>query len=112
MVSPIRGVQEQRFQNWMRAAAMPDFRKLHAVIDSDLKAGDEVAFTIEANFDDSIFGGTKSLVLTTTTWFGGKNDFLGSCLAGIGAVCLVFGIGFIGKQLSNPRPLGDLTKLG
>jgi len=70
-----------------------------------------VTFSVEANFDVSNFKGTKSLVLSTTTWFGGKNGFLGSCFVAVGSICLAFGVGFLIKQAASPRALGDLKFL-
>ena len=33
---------DERFINWMRLAALPDFRKLWGIIYTDLKKGDRV----------------------------------------------------------------------
>ena len=38
---------------WMRLAALPTFRKMHAIINSDLQAGEHVTFSVQANFDVS-----------------------------------------------------------
>ena len=70
-----------------------------------------VSFSVEANFDVSHFKGAKSLVLSTTTWFGGKNDFLGTCFVVVGSICLAFGVGFLIKMAASPRALGDLKFL-
>jgi hypothetical protein len=111
VVSPIKGVNSDRFQVWMRTAALPKFRKLYAKITDNIKKGDVVSFNVEANFDVSKFKGTKSLVLTTTTWFGGKNDFLGTCFLVVGTICLIFGVGFFIKNGVSRRVLGDLSYL-
>mmetsp|Transcript_11011 Transcript_11011/g.25822 ORF Transcript_11011/g.25822 Transcript_11011/m.25822 type:complete len:379 (-) Transcript_11011:164-1300(-) len=110
-ISPLTGVETDRFQVWMRNAALPKFRKLYAVIREDLGKGDVVTFEIKANFDVASFQGTKSLVLSTTTWFGGKNSFLGSCLVAVGAVCTAFGVGALLKHLVSPRKMADLHLL-
>jgi hypothetical protein len=111
VVSPMMGVNTDRFQVWMRTAALPKFRKLYAKINDDIKKGDTITFSVDANFDVSKFKGTKSLVLTTTTWFGGKNDFLGTCFMVVGTICLVFGVAFFIKNAASRRVLGDLTYL-
>jgi hypothetical protein len=111
VVSPIKGVNSDRFQVWMRTAALPKFRKLYAKITDNIKKGEVVSFNVEANFDVSKFKGTKSLVLTTTTWFGGKNDFLGTCFLVVGTICLIFGVGFFIKNGVSRRVLGDLSYL-
>jgi hypothetical protein len=111
VVTPMLGVKTARFQVWMRTAALSRFRKLYAVINHDLKMGEEVKFAVTANFDVSAIGGTKSLVLTTTSWFGAKNDFLGVCFVVVGSISLAFGVAFGVKHLVSPRPLGDLRYL-
>lgn len=49
------------------------------------------------------FGGTKSVVLSTTSWLGGRNNFLGVAYLVIGAWCLIFGIFFLFHKYKNPR---------
>ena len=55
--------------------------------------------------------GTKSLILTTTSWFGGKNSFIGMVFMVVGAICIGFGVLFMVKQAASPRVLGDLKFL-
>jgi len=111
VVTPMAGVETHRFQVWMRTAALPKFRKLYAIINQDLAEGETVTFQVEANFDVSQFKGSKALVMTTMTWFGGQNTFLGSCFVTVGSICLAFGVGFLIKQFASPRVLGDLKYL-
>lgn len=111
VVSPLKGVETERFQVWMRVAALPKFRKLYAILNNDLAEGETVTFSVEANFDVSHFKGTKSLILTTTSWFGGKNTFIGVAFVAIGAICIGFGVLFMAKQAAAPRVLGDLKFL-
>jgi hypothetical protein len=111
VATPMMGVETNRFQVWMRVAALPKFRKLYGIINTDIKANTNVEFMVKANFDVTHFGGTKSLVLTTSSWFGGKNEFLGTCFTVVGSLCLAFGVGFLVKQCASPRILGDLTHL-
>jgi len=40
VVSPMQGVDSDRFQVWMRVAALPKFRKLYATITDDISKGD------------------------------------------------------------------------
>lgn len=53
----------------------------------------------------------KAVVITTTNWLGGKNLFLGWSYIVVGAICLLFAIVFIVKQLTCPRKLGDVKYL-
>jgi len=112
VVSPLDGVENEHFIVWMRTAALPTFRKLFGVIDTDLKKGATVTFQVEANFDVTAFKGTKSLVLTTVTWFGGKNNFFGVAFLVVGSICLVVGVALEFNLLYNgPRKAGDKVYL-
>jgi LEM3 (ligand-effect modulator 3) family / CDC50 family len=87
--------QDEHFQNWMRTAGLPTFSKLYGRNDNDdLKAG---TYTLDVymsachcltqmfdslteaavDFPVEQFGGTKSVVISTVSWIGGKNPFLG-----------------------------------
>ena len=41
------------------------------------------------------FGGKKQFVLTTPSWIGGKNPFLGIAYIVVGCLCLIFGVIFL-----------------
>eukprot|EP00741_Cyanophora_paradoxa_P008740 tig00000140_g8462.t1 len=99
-------VESEDFIVWMRTAGLPSFRKLNRIFPDGLEAGDYVV-EIGNNYPVGAFDGKKSLVLSTTTWIGGKNDFLGIAYIVIGAVCLLLGIAFLAKHLHSPRKLGD-----
>lgn len=88
---------------WMRTAALPTFRKLYGKIETDLEAHDEIVIVIENNYNTYEFGGTKRLVLSTTTWIGGKNPFLGMAYLFVGGLSLILAIGFILLYVIKPR---------
>jgi len=112
VVSPLQGTDNEHFIVWMRTAALPTFRKLYGKIDTDLPSGSTVTMQVDANFDVSLFEGTKSLVLSTTTWFGGKNDFFGTAFLIVGSVCLVVGLALEANIMYfGKRPLGDRANL-
>ncbi|KAK9115719.1 hypothetical protein Sjap_014666 [Stephania japonica] len=92
---------------WMRTAALPTFRKLYGKIEVDLEANQKVKVVIQNNYNTYSFGGKKKLVLSTTSWIGGKNDFLGIAYLTVGGLCLFLAISFIIIYLVKPRPLGD-----
>ncbi|XP_050227894.1 ALA-interacting subunit 3-like [Mercurialis annua] len=96
---------------WMRTAALPSFRKLYGKIEMDLEANDVITVTINNNYNTYSFGGKKKLVLSTTSWIGGKNDFLGKAYLSVGGICLFFAISFILVYVIKPRPLGDPSYL-
>ena len=92
---------------WMRTAALPNFRKLYGRIEVDLHANDFITVQLQNNYNTYSFGGKKKLVLSTTSWLGGKNDFLGIAYLSVGVLCIVLAMVFFVLHIKNPRPLGD-----
>jgi len=94
------------FVVWMRTAGLPTFKKLHRIIDTDLAKG---TYTLRVNsrYNVAAFNGKKSLVLSTTSWVGGKNTFLGAAYVTVGAICVLLGGLFLAKHMISPRKLGD-----
>ncbi|XP_039173352.1 ALA-interacting subunit 3 [Eucalyptus grandis] len=96
---------------WMRTAALPTFRKLYGKIEVDLEVNKTITVTIQNNYNTYDFGGKKHLVLSTASWIGGKNDFLGVAYLAVGGICLFLAIAFILVYVLVPRPLGDPSYL-
>jgi len=96
---------------WMRTAALPSFRKLWGKIEIDLEAGDTITVDITNLYNTYSFGGKKKVVLSTTSWLGGKNDFLGFAYLTIGCLCMLLALLFFFVHWRNPRPLGDTSYL-
>ena len=42
-----------------------------------------------------VFGGTKRMILSTTSWLGGKNPFLGVAYIVVGSMCILIGFIFL-----------------
>jgi hypothetical protein len=99
-------VGNEEFIVWMRTSGLPEFRKLHRIINTDLKAGDVITFHINNIFPVTAFDGKKKIVLSTTTWIGGKNQFLGWAYIVVATLCILLAIGFGIKQMINPRNPG------
>ena len=72
----------------MSTAGLPKFRKLWGKIEQDLPAGD-YDVSIVNSYDVSSFNGQKHVVLSTTSIFGGKNDFLGVIYIISGGIALL-----------------------
>ncbi|CAA6673434.1 unnamed protein product [Spirodela intermedia] len=109
---PLIGLSEQEdLIVWMRTAALPTFRKLYGKIEVDLEPNEEIMVTIHNNYNTYSFGGKKRLVLSTTSWIGGKNDFLGMAYLTFGGLSLLIAATFILIHLIRPRSLGDPSYL-
>lgn len=95
--------QQEDLIVWMRTAALPTFRKLYGKINQDLKANDIIMVTLENNYNTYSFNGKKKLVLSTSSWLGGKNDFLGIAYLTIGGLCFFLATAFTVVYLVKPR---------
>ena len=71
----------------MKVAPFSTFRKLWGVIETDVQKG-EIIVDIQNNYDVSRWDGTKSIVLSNASAFGGKNTFLGIVFIAAGSFCL------------------------
>jgi len=103
--------EDEDFIVWMRTAGLPNFKKLYRIINQDLEADTEYTVEIQNNYPVSEFKGRKYVVFSTTSWIGGKNDFLGWAYIVVGIICFVQGVAFAVKHRLSPRKLGDTKYL-
>jgi len=82
-------VDNEHFIVWMRPAALPQFRKLYAVINTNLAANGNITLDVYSRFPASAYGGTKTLVFSTLGWTGGKNFFLGGAYLIVGGASIL-----------------------
>jgi LEM3 (ligand-effect modulator 3) family / CDC50 family len=107
VISPIDGVLNEHFIVWMRVAALPTFRKLYGWINQPIAEGTVLTFQITNNWEVGTFEGRKSLVISNTNMFGGKNQWMGLYYYCVGFFCIGAASFFALKQLVRPRRLAD-----
>ena len=107
------------FAVWQRVAALPTFKKLYRVIrcvptaasptcsgsSGKLYAGDVLQVQVANNFDISPFSGQKAVVISTVSWLGGRNFFLGAAWITVGGLCFLLALLFGLVTLLNPPRL-------
>jgi len=101
-------VDDEDFIVWMRAAALPRFRKLKYILNADIPKGTNVVVQIEDSFRVTGFGGSKRVVLTNLTSLGGSHTFLGIVALILGVLGVLMALAFSCKHHYGARPLGQL----
>lgn len=89
---------------WMRLSSMSTFRKLYRKVTKDVVPGN-YRLTIKQSFDVSGFKGKKYFVMSTTSWIGGDNYFLGGLYLTVGSLCIVLGAAFLAKHCTTKQKL-------
>lgn len=102
---------DEHFQNWMRTAGLPTFTKLYGRNDNEVMRKGRYRITVDYNFPVAQFGGTKAIVISTVSWIGGKNPFLGWAYIAVAALFVLLGIAGTARHLLRPRKLGDMNML-
>lgn len=108
----------EEFAVWMRTAGLPTFSKLARRNDHDVMVAGTYEISIydckslvairnmlltRLVFDVKSYGGTKTLLISTRTVMGGKNNFLGIAYIVVGGLCIVLGVLFTIAHLIKPR---------
>ncbi|KAI6192188.1 hypothetical protein M3Y97_00309900 [Aphelenchoides bicaudatus] len=104
---------------WMRTAALPSFRKLYRILDRNspnfayqhgLPAG-RYRLSIENNYPVDAFNGKKSFIISTTTWSGGHNNFLGIAYIVIGSICILLGFIFTVIHIKFGHSFAEMAEI-
>lgn len=107
IISPIQGVLNEHFMVWMRISVSPTFRKLYGYIDQVIPPNTTLTFQVNANYVVTTFQGGKSVVISTTSIFGGRTDYFYKIFFISGLFCLVAGTFFLGQHVLFPRKIAD-----
>ncbi|KAL6105798.1 tmem30a [Pungitius sinensis] len=91
------GFINEDFIVWMRTAALPTFRKLYRIIQkkpsgTPTLASGRYVLDITYNYPVRSFDGRKRMILSTISWMGGKNPFLGIAYITVGSICFFLGV--------------------
>ncbi|CCC70049.1 hypothetical protein NCAS_0D04680 [Naumovozyma castellii] len=101
----------EELQVWMRTAPFPKFYKLALKNESMHLPKGNYSIDIGLNYPVSLFGGSKSLILTTITGIGGRNVSLGVVFLIVTCVSGLFAIIFLVTLFFQPRTMGDRSFL-
>ncbi|KAI8987154.1 CDC50/LEM3 family [Pilobolus umbonatus] len=95
--------ENEHFQVWMRTSWYPTFRKLYSALREGVLEAGTYHVNVKLNYDITVYGGTKSIVLTGTSFLGDKNPFMGLAWLVMGCVCALLGVIFLGWHFFKPR---------
>ena len=108
--------QDEDFAVWQRVSALPQFRKQYRIIrcvptaanpvcsgtGGTLRAGDVVTVTVDNQYSVQPWHGSKYVVLSTVSWLGGQNHFLGAAWITVGGLCWLLAFLFAVATLIRP----------
>lgn len=101
---------DEHFQIWMRVAALPTFRKLWGRNDKDVMLNGNYEILANMNYPVKMFSGTKSVVISTVAWVGGKQPFLGWAYVAGAVLCVALALAGLLRHLIKPRKMGDMSR--
>eukprot|EP00483_Globobulimina_turgida_P001411 UN01413 len=101
---------DEDFIVWMRAAALPNFRKLHRIINVLLPKGTSVNIRIASWFPTKDFGGEKWITIAKTEWCGGANHALAWAYIVVACVAIGLTVTFAILLLFGSRKMADVNR--
>ncbi|ELP83930.1 cell cycle control protein 50C, putative [Entamoeba invadens IP1] len=106
-ISVVDDYTDPDFINWMRPAVSSTFRKLTGIINNVDEVKGNITVTVVNNFPVTSFGGTKTIILATTSVFGSKNPALGIIYMAVGGVFVIIAILLFILTKTSPRKFAD-----
>mmetsp|Transcript_18038 Transcript_18038/g.27043 ORF Transcript_18038/g.27043 Transcript_18038/m.27043 type:complete len:1573 (+) Transcript_18038:61-4779(+) len=106
VVDADKGHKDEHFMVWMRTAALATFMKKYGRIETELKKGDVLTFEVESRFVVEPFKGGKAIILTSDSWIGGRNTFMGDALISVGGIVWLTVFLMFLKECIFPRKVG------
>ncbi|EKM55759.1 uncharacterized protein PHACADRAFT_256619 [Phanerochaete carnosa HHB-10118-sp] len=100
---------DEHFQNWMRTAGLSTFTKLWGRNDAASLAQGRYQIVAYLNYPVQSYHGTKSVVISTVSWIGGKNPFLGWAYVATAALFVALAIAGTIRHMIRPRKAGDMS---
>ncbi|RUS34577.1 hypothetical protein BC938DRAFT_479624 [Jimgerdemannia flammicorona] len=94
---------DEHFQVWMRTSWYPTFRKLWGKnTQTPMEAG-SYRIEIDMNYPITVYGGTKSIVISGTSFLGTRSSFMGLAWITMGCICAGLGVIFLAGNCFKPR---------
>ncbi|ODN93386.1 transcription regulator [Cryptococcus wingfieldii CBS 7118] len=103
--------EDEHFQVWMRVATLSTFRKLWSRNDDEVMTQGRYRVVAYMNYPVKQFSGTKSIEISTVSWIGGKQPFLGWAYIAAAILCVALAVAGLIRHLVKPRKLGDMSLL-
>ncbi|KDD75013.1 LEM3/CDC50 family protein [Helicosporidium sp. ATCC 50920] len=106
--------QAQAWMVWQRPGGKPNVQKPYAQINEVLPAGSWIRLSVTARYDTYAWQGQKSVTVTTNSWMGGRNLFLGVVYVAAGGVAWLAGLALFlahDLNLAKRRRYADLGEL-
>lgn len=114
----VGGFENVDFIVWMRTAALPYFKKLWRIVDRNVNSvfanglpKGTYVLRVNNNYPVQSFGGKKYFVISTTSWAGGKNSFLGIAYLVVGCLAIVLDVVFVFIHLKFGHSINELSNV-
>ncbi|EFN56748.1 hypothetical protein CHLNCDRAFT_17454, partial [Chlorella variabilis] len=85
----------QHWMVWMRPHSQVAIQKLYGQLNTAIEVGTELTLVVNNRYNTYEFGGPKTVIITTNSWVGGHNNFLGACYIAVGGLCLLASLFFV-----------------